>query len=66
MLDHLFFQIGVHRVYGYWLESHYASIRMAEKLGFRQEGILRDSVFKNGEFINVAVLSVLSSEYINV
>jgi RimJ/RimL family protein N-acetyltransferase len=63
MLKHVFFEMGLHRFYGCWLEEHVASMRMAEKLGFKKEGILRDSVFKNNKFHNQVLMSLLKEEF---
>lgn len=40
-------------------------IRAYEKLGFKQEGILRDSLYYNGEFSDEIIMSILHKEYIN-
>ena len=63
MLEHVFFELGLHRFYGFWLEENAASIRMGEKLGFKREGTLRDSVFKNNRFHNQVLLSLLKKEF---
>ena len=39
-----------------------ASGRVMEKSGFRQEGILRSRVFNKGEYVDVAVWSLLKSD----
>ena len=36
--------------------------RWLMSLGFRQDGIFRDDVFKNGEFKNILLFSILRSE----
>jgi len=63
MLEYIFLEMGLHRFYGHWLESHSISIKMGERLGFKREGILRDNVFKNGKFHNLVVMSLLKDEY---
>ena len=39
-----------------------ASIRLLHKLGFRQEGLLRQHEFEKGRYIDLAVFSKLKSE----
>jgi RimJ/RimL family protein N-acetyltransferase len=63
MLKHVFHEMGLRRFIVYCLEEHAASIAVAEKLGFSREGLLRQSVFKGGEFHNQVLLSILSEEY---
>jgi ribosomal-protein-alanine N-acetyltransferase len=42
-----------------------ASIRLLEKLGFHQDGVLRESTYFHGRFIDEAVFSLLASEWRN-
>ncbi len=63
MLRYVFFELGMHRIFGYWLESHAASIRMAEKLGFQREGLLRESVFKHDRYHSLVLMSLLKEEF---
>ena len=39
-----------------------ASLSLLEKLGFKQEGILRDYFYQDGNFYDHAVLSLLANE----
>jgi ribosomal-protein-alanine N-acetyltransferase len=66
ILDHLFSEMGLHRVYGYWLEEHKSSILFGEMLGFQKDGLLRETVFKNNRFHNLILASVLESDFIKV
>jgi RimJ/RimL family protein N-acetyltransferase len=63
MLEHLFHQMNIHRVYAYVLEDHITSLKMCEKAGFIREGILRDNVYKNNKFNNSVLLSLLQGEF---
>lgn len=60
LLDYVFNERGLHRITALVLESNVQSIKMHVKLGFRQEGILRQSVYKNGRYNNQVVLSILN------
>jgi ribosomal-protein-alanine N-acetyltransferase len=42
-----------------------ASIRLLEKLGFHQDGVLRENMYFHGRFIDEAVFSQLASEWRN-
>jgi RimJ/RimL family protein N-acetyltransferase len=63
-LDFLFFQQNMNKVYGYWLSSNAPSLKIAKKLGFQEEGLLRKHVFKNKMYNDVFILSIFKDEYI--
>ncbi|MGF2167080.1 GNAT family N-acetyltransferase [Enterococcus casseliflavus] len=55
--DYCFDQLRLHCLYAHILEDNIASIKMFQKCGFTKEGLLRERIFKNGEYKNVLVLS---------
>jgi len=63
ILRFAFFERGLHRISAIILESNIGSIRMCEKCGYKQEGVLRDSVYKSGKFHNQVIMSVLRDEF---
>ena len=63
MLKFAFEERGIERIYAYVMESNINSIKLHEKCGYLQEGILRKSVFKNGKFYNQIILSILKEEF---
>lgn len=65
MLRFLFEQYPIHKCYTSCLQEHPATIKLFEKLGFKQEGILRDNIYKNGKFKNVVLYSILREEINN-
>lgn len=64
MLMHVFTELNMNRFSGYWLEENKPSLRMAEKLGFVKEGVLRDFIFKKNKYHNAILLSILRSEFL--
>lgn len=64
MLDHAFNNLNLHRVYAAILEDNHRSINLGESLGFRKEGNLRESVFKDGKYYNQIIIGCLKHEYI--
>lgn len=58
-----FRELGLHRVYAETLEENAAAIRLAEGLGMRREGTLRENRWFGGRWWNTAILSVLESEW---
>lgn len=63
MLKFIFEDMNMNKVYGYWLDSNLASLKMSQKLGFVEEGVLRDHIFKGNQYHAVYYLSILRSEY---
>ncbi len=63
MLEYAFHQRGMQRIVAYVLEGNVASLKMHEKCGYKIEGVLRNAVYKNGEFHNQVVLSILRNEF---
>ena len=63
LLGHLFEELGMNMVYGFWKEDNGVSLKMAEKLGFQKNGLVRDFVYKQNKFYNAYLYSILKSEY---
>lgn len=63
LIEYAFNERGLHRLTAHILESNIASQKMHSKCGFKQEGVLRESVFKNGRWQNQVVMSLLEDEY---
>lgn len=63
LLDYLFNERNINRVQAYVLESNVASMKMHKKVGYKIEGTLRQSVYKNGKFQDQVLLSVLKEEF---
>lgn len=64
-LEFGFQKLGLHRI---WLKvrcDNAAAYHLYQKSGFREEGILREAIYKNGQYLDVAVMSILSSEFTN-
>ncbi len=62
MLRFLFDNYPIHKCKTSCLEDHPATIKLFEKLGFIQDGILRDEVYKNGKMKNILLFSILRDE----
>lgn len=63
LLSHLFFECNINTVYGYWRTDHTVSLKIAEKLGFKKDGVMRNFVYKQGEFHDAYLLSILKEEF---
>lgn len=58
-----FEELNLHCLTANVLERNTESRKLWEKLGFMQDGLLRDRVYKNGKYHNVAAFSLLKDEY---
>ena len=65
LLDYLFNERNINRVQAYVLESNVSSMKMHQKVGYKIEGTLRQSVYKNGKYQNQVLLSILKEEFQN-
>lgn len=63
MLDYLFGTVGMNRVYALIDPRNEASIGLVEGLGFKREGVLRESTYFRGRFLDDVVYSVLAREW---
>jgi len=58
-----FFNLGLNRISLKVLEENKAAIKLYNRIGFINEGTLRNSVFKNNSFRNEFVMSILKKEF---
>lgn len=57
--------LGLHRIHAHHFTRNPASGRVMEKLGMTREGLLRHAVRKGDGFEDLAIYSVLASEWIS-
>ncbi len=63
VLKYVFEELRMERCKGACLEHHGAVLKMLQKVGFRQEGLMRHSIFKNGGYHNQWLVSVILEDY---
>jgi RimJ/RimL family protein N-acetyltransferase len=59
-----FSRIHLHRITGEVYASNDRASRVFAKVGFRKEGVLRQSVYRNGTWIDEIVFGLLSDEWV--
>lgn len=64
ILKHGFEELNLHRIYCGTSVKNIPMQKLADSLGFAQEGIRKDAMFKNGEFVDVIEYGLLRSNYI--
>ncbi len=62
-LDFGFNKLGLNRIDLKVIEHNSAAIGLYRSVGFFEEGVFRKSVFKDGEFRNELLMSILFEEY---
>lgn len=59
-----FKELELHRIEARYMPGNIASHRVMQKLGMKDEGVLRESYYINGTYKSIAVCSLLDSEYL--
>ena len=58
-----FQELGMHRVLAVASERNPASIRCFQKAGYREEGRLRHATYRDGQYDDLVLLSILAPEW---
>jgi RimJ/RimL family protein N-acetyltransferase len=58
-----FHERNLHRISASFLEDNISSRKVLKKCGFREEGLLKEAVYKNGRFHNLVSLAILDNEF---
>ena len=58
-----FEHLGLNRLYAYVWTKNPAMLKVAKRVGFTEEGLLRADVFSHGEYRDRIVLGMLRSDY---
>ena len=62
-LKFAFDERGFHRVWALVLDDNIPSLKLHERIGYKKEGLLRDSVYKGGRYHNQVYLSILEDDF---
>jgi len=64
-LDIAFYQLRLHRITTYVLANNIPSVSLVKRLGFIDEGCMRDEYFYDGEYGDVNMVGLLAEEWEN-
>ena len=63
LLDEAFEQLNLHRLTWWTFAENEASLALAKKMGFKEEGRTRESVFFDNQYHDNVILGLLRDEY---
>jgi len=63
LIDHAFNQLNLHRVFLRVYDTNPRGIRCYEKVGFQHEGTQREAIYKDGNYIDMHMMSILRTEW---
>ena len=64
LVTYSFDELNAHRVEASVQADNPASRRVLEKLGFQKEGVKRDAFYKEGEYKDISLWSLLAEEFV--
>ena len=64
-LHYAFYELNLNCIYGTVLEYNHLSRKLARKCGLKEEGVLRERIFKNGKYHNLIPNSIIKSDFDN-
>jgi RimJ/RimL family protein N-acetyltransferase len=62
-IDYLFLSQALERIQATTDSRNIASQRVLEKVGFREEGIIRKALFMKGTYVDISLFSILRDEW---
>jgi RimJ/RimL family protein N-acetyltransferase len=63
IVEHGFMRLNLHRIHCGTFAGNAGMIRIAQKLGMKEEGRRREAAFKNGVYLDVIEFGLLKSEF---
>ena len=66
LMGYGFNALGLHRIYADTSSDNVASWRIMERLGMRREAVLRDAVYKEGQWLDQYIYGMLADEWCDV
>lgn len=63
LMRYAFDELGLNRLNGAWFPENYQSKKMYMKCGWKEEGIRRDYIYKNGHYRDLVQSGVLAKDY---
>ncbi|MCG7346293.1 GNAT family N-acetyltransferase [Sporosarcina sp. ACRSL] len=65
LLEYAFLELNLHRVSLRVFSFNERAIHIYQKLGFVKEGVMRESLYRNGEWHDIIIMGILKREYLS-
>lgn len=62
-INYLFHAQNFNRIWLLVVESNLVAKKLYKKLGFKEEGVQRDAIYREGKYHNYVMMSILSKEF---
>ena len=63
LMRYAFDELGLHRLDGSWFDFNTPSRGLYTKCGWKEEGVIRECVYKRGEWRDLTIVGILESDY---
>lgn len=63
LMRYAFDELGLHRLDGAWFDFNTASKALYTKCGWKEEGVRREYVYKQGNWRDLIIVGILESDY---
>lgn len=64
VLKYCFDQLNMHRVWLAVLDTNTTARALYSRMGFKEEGRYRKAIFRNGDYVDYVLMSILELEYV--
>lgn len=64
LLQYAFHELNLHRLSLRVFDFNERAIRLYSRMGFKQEGVMKETLFRNGAWHDIIYMGLLRSEYI--
>ncbi len=65
LMEYVFDTIGFHRMYTSVLENNMGALQLYKRFGFREEGMWRKHILRDGKYVDVVWVGILKEEWEN-
>ena len=65
VLTHAFNDMNLHRIYLTLLLNNERALSLYKRIGFREEGVHREAIYKNGSYMDMIQMSILKEEFVS-
>lgn len=63
IIKHAFIELNLHRLYLGTADNNLGMLKLAEKLGFKREGLRKEALFKNGTYHDIIEYGIIKGDY---